>query len=627
MPEASSAQFHTVSELLAPARDLACGRTAIDCGADAVYIGAPRFGAREAAGNSLDDIAGLTRYAHTFWARVYVTLNTVLYNHELDDAVRLAWKLHEIGVDGLIIQDLGLFSSELPPIALIASTQTHNHTPGRVRFLQDIGFHRAILARELTLEEIRTIREAAPRIELECFVHGAICVCYSGQCYLSYALGGRSGNRGQCAQPCRKLYSLTDEAGEALGPRRHYLSLKDLSLADDLPQLLDAGVTSFKIEGRLKDATYVANVVSYFRSRLDAALAARGMTRSSSGTSTAGFVPDPAKTFNRGYTRYFLGGRLKGIGALDTPKMVGEPVGRVARVQGRRITLEHAADLHPGDGVSYFDKRGELCGVQVNTVEGAVFTAARDTALRPGMQLCRNHDHQFLKALAAGGATRTIAVRFVLRADTGGMVLYINDEDHVSAESRVSGTFEPAEKPEQATEVIQRQLAKTGDTPFGVAGVQLDVCPVPFVPASTLNALRREALAALTTAREVRRHERAARFLRNDESGDSPVAPIQEEGNASAALTFEANVLNRRAGAFYRMHGMEPVEPAAESGLDLRGRRVMTTRYCLRHELGFCPRQRPELSATPLRLTDEEGHRLRVVFNCGLCQMEIYLDP
>ena len=309
----------TPVELLAPARDLECGIAAIDCGADAVYIGAPRFGARSAAGNAPEDIAALVRHAHKFWARVYVTLNTLLLDDELEPARRLAWQLHEIGVDGLIIQDAGLLECDLPPMPLIASTQMHNHTPERVAFLEHAGFRRAILARELTLDEIRAIRAAAPAIELECFVHGALCVCFSGQCLLSYALGGRSGNRGQCAQPCRRAYTLVDAEGRTLASDSHLLSLHDLNLSDRLPDLLAAGVTSFKIEGRLKDRTYVANVVAFYRERLDEAMrAATGFERSSSGTSSPGFEPDLAKTFNRGFTTYFLDGRAEAVGSPET---------------------------------------------------------------------------------------------------------------------------------------------------------------------------------------------------------------------------------------------------------------------------------------------------------------------
>ena len=391
-------------ELLAPARDLCCGQVAIDCGADAVYLGAPRFGARQKAGNSLQDIAALVAHAHTYWARVYVTVNTLLYDDELPQAVRLIHELYDLGVDAVIIQDVGLLESGapwvLPPIALIASTQMHNHTPERVAFLEEVGFRRAILARELSLEQIRAIR-ARTSLELECFVHGALCTGYSGQCYLSYAIGGRSGNRGECAQPCRRKYSLVDADGRVLEPPRHLLSLRDLALDAELGALLDAGVTSFKIEGRLKDAAYVKNVVSWYRQQLDNALAERGLARASSGHSHVEFEPDVNKTFNRGYTTHFLHGRGEPSGAIDSPKMVGEPVGRVAAVQGDRFMLDTSLALHGGDGLTWFDAEGELTGTRVNAAEpvgGQVRVTVEDSAgVHPGLEIFRNHDHVFLR--------------------------------------------------------------------------------------------------------------------------------------------------------------------------------------------------------------------------------------
>ena len=378
-------------ELLAPARDLECGRAAIDCGADAVYIGAAEFGAREAAANPLDAVATPTAYAHRFWARVYVTINTILHDHELAGAERLACRLHEIGVDALIIQDAGLLEGNLPPLPLIASTQMHNNTPEKIAFLQQVGFHRAILARELRLDEIRAIRRAAPHIELECFIHGALCVSYSGQCYLSFALGGRSGNRGQCAQPCRKSYRLVDARGRVVYDRGHLLSLRDLNLSDHLPELLDAGVTSFKIEGRLKDMAYVANVVAHYRARLDAVMGEKRLRSSSSGVSRPGFAPDPEKTFNRGYTAYFLHGRAGTVAFPFTPKMVGKEVGRVTKVDGTTITAATTLTLHPGDGLCFFDESGELRGTQVNGVRGAVIAAQSTAGIRVGTSVASGY--------------------------------------------------------------------------------------------------------------------------------------------------------------------------------------------------------------------------------------------
>jgi putative protease len=612
-------------ELLAPARDLECGIAAIDCGADAVYIGAPRFGARAAAGNSLEDIAALAGHAHKFWARVYVTLNTLLFDDEVAPACRLAWQLHEIGVDGLIVQDTGLLECDLPPLALIASTQMHNHTPERVAFLERVGFRRAILARELTLDEIRDIRRAAPAIELECFVHGALCVCYSGQCLLSYALGGRSGNRGQCAQPCRRSYTLVDAEGRTIENERHLLSLRDLNLSARLPDLLAAGVTSFKIEGRLKDRTYVANVVAFYRARLDEALrTAAGLARSSSGTSPAGFepgfTPDLAKTFNRGFTTYFLDGRVPGrsdaVGSPETPKMAGERVGRVVRlgdaaghvagVAPDSFTIDGAVELHAGDGLAFFGPDGRLRGTVVNAVRGRAVFPQKIEGIEPGTTIHRNHDHEFLSRVASARTERRIGVGMTLGP---GPVLEAVDEDGNRAEVSM-GPLTAAEKPEAALATLRRQIAKTGDTEFASTGVEIALHTVPFLPVAALNALRRDLLDRLRAAREANR----PRFEGGTVPNDTPY-PESE-------LSYLGNVLNAKAEAFYRRHGVERIERAAESGLDLRGRRVMTTRYCIREQLGLCGVPLAE----PLTLIDDEGRRLKLRFDCEQCAMEVWLE-
>lgn len=591
-------------ELLAPARDRACGIAAIDCGADAVYIGAPRFGARVAVGNSVDDIAALAQHAHKFWARVYVTLNTLLRDDELPEAVRLAWTLYETGIDALIIQDTGLLECELPPLPLIASTQMHNHTPERVAFLEAAGFARAILARELDLDTIRAIRRAAPRIELECFVHGALCVCYSGQCLLSYALGGRSGNRGECAQPCRKPYTLVDGAGQILVRDRHLLSIRDLNLTDDLPALLDAGVTSFKIEGRLKDRTYVANVVAHYSARLDAL----GVRRASSGRSSPGFDPDPNKTFNRGSTKYFLHGRRGPIGSHASPKMVGEQMGRVARADGDSIVIEGVEPLHAGDGLCWFDPDGVLRGARVNTVCGPVVSAERPEGLEPGAVVFRNHDHEFLETVRNARPSRRIGVAFTLLAGR----LRVRDEDGNEADASVPATL-PATQPDAAIKTIRRQLSKTGDTEFTCTAVEIECDPPPFVAVSVLNALRREVLDRLREARAAKRPRDQRSIVPNN-------APYPE-----VELTYLGNVLNRSAEAYYRRHGVLRIEPAAESGLDMRGRKLMTSRYCIKEELGWCPRSGvPTRVCEPLRLVDAEGNRLDLRFDCRRCVMEVY---
>ncbi len=556
----------------------------------------------------MEDIAALAAHAHKFWARVYVTLNTLLRDNEIAPACRLAWEAHEAGADGLIIQDTGLLECRLPPLPLIASTQMHNHTPERVAFLEAVGFSRAILARELTLDEIRAIRRATPRIELESFVHGALCVSYSGQCALSYALGGRSGNRGQCAQPCRNPYTLVDARGRTLA-RGHLLSLRDLNLSGHLPELLAAGVTSFKIEGRLKDRAYVANVVAHYRARLDAAIAAAGLRRASSGAGSPGFTPDPAKTFNRGFTTCFLHGRGSPPGAPATPKMTGEPVGRAARVEGASVTLDAAADLHPGDGLCWSDAAGRLAGSVVNAASGRDVTLETPGALSPGTLLHRNRDRRFLDALSAARPARRIGVTFDLRpAPGGGAELAATDEDGNTAVT-APVPAEPAARPEAALAAIRRQLAKTGGTEF--ACVEVRAAAVPFLPVTALNRLRREALDNLRAARLAARPRPAAAAVPNN-------VPYPE-----TELSWRANVLNAKAEAFYRRHGVRRIEPAAESGLDLAGRPVMTMRYCVREQLGMCPRNGGAPVREPLAFIDYRGRRLELSFDCGRCSVEL----
>lgn len=594
------------AELLAPANDLECGKAAIDCGADAVYMGAPRFGARESAGNSLEDIAGLVAHAHKYWARVYVTLNTLLRDDEISQAERLAKELHDIGIDGLIIQDTGLLECDLPPIPLIASTQMHNNTPEKVAFLERVGFSRVILARELDIDQIAAIHEQSS-VELECFIHGALCVCYSGQCYLSYALGGRSGNRGQCAQPCRKPYSLVDSSGKTLIHNSHLLSLKDLNLSDHLPNLIRAGVRSFKIEGRLKDRTYVTNVTAFYRARLDEAIRDAGLKKSSSGTSDPGFVPDPNKTFNRGYTTYFLRGGDGQVGRPATPKMVGEKIGRVVSAGRKFVKIDSAAELHKGDGICFFDRKGDLRGTVVNDVRGTVFTPDKPNGIEPGTVVYRNHDHEFLTRLKKANPRRLIDARLTLRETPDGLALAAIDEDGNAAEFAVQCEKTIAEKPEQAFENIRGQLAKTGGTEFACREVGIDLPRPLFISISNLNFLRRGALEELARVRAANRPVRTGGAVRND-------VPYPCD-----RLTYEANVLNELAQRFYRRHGVIRIEPAAESGLDLRGRRVMTTKYCLRRQLGMCG------SDDPLTLVDAEGHRLELRFDCQRCGMEVWL--
>lgn len=600
-------------ELLSPAKDLETGVAAINCGADAVYLGASRFGAREAAGNPLTDIEQLARYAHRYWAKVYVTVNTLLQDDELDEAQKLIVQLYQAGADALIIQDAGLLELDLPPLPLFASTQMHNHTPERVAFLEKAGFQRAILARELSLDQIREIR-AQTQIELETFVHGALCVSYSGQCYLSYAIGGRSGNRGQCAQPCRRLYSLVGADGQPVVQNRYLLSLRDLNLSDALGDLLDAGVTSFKIEGRLKNKVYVMNVVGHYRKRLDAILTGRGLRPVASGTVHLDFIPDPYKTFNRGFSTYFLHGRGAEITANDSPKSLGEPLGKVAAADRRSFSLPPAAPaLHPGDGLCFLDARKELAGTLVNRVEGRSIFPESMAGLVPGVMVYRNHDQAFTEQLTKSQAERKIQLSFHLETVRDGLRLSAADEDGNTAAFILLTGLAPAQQGAKAAETIERQLRKLGGTGFECTRVTLELDRVPFLPLAQLNALRRGALESLVLARQENR-PRPAR----SKALDSSIYPEN-------SLNFQGNVLNQKAAAFYRRHGVKTIEPAAETGLDLTGRRVMTTKYCLRYQLKACPKQPDHRRLPePLHLLDEQGIEYPLRFNCADCVMEIY---
>jgi putative protease len=598
-------------ELLAPAKDVATAIAAIQCGADAVYIGAPRFGARETAGNSIEAVSQVVEFAHPYYVRVYVALNTLLYDKELPVAEKMIHQLYEIGADGLIIQDTGLLELDLPPIPLIASTQMNNATPEKVKFLEDVGFSRVILARELTLEQIREIRRRTT-IELECFIHGALCVGASGQCYMSYSIGGRSGNRGVCAQPCRRLYTLKDKSGDVIVKERYLLSLKDLNLSEHLEELIDAGVCAFKIEGRLKETPYVANTVGFYRQKLDKILAEKGLQKSSSGRVRLNFTPDLNKTFNRGYTDYGITGRCEKMGSVDTPKSIGEFVGIAAKVDKNGFLLDGNADLHNGDGICFFDTQNNLAGTTVNGVEGRKIRPQKMEGIREGMKIYRNYDHEFNKLLERNPARRKIAISLVLRDTTDGAAATAVDEDGNEATAEIRTEKKPARKKDAAIETIQTQLKKLGGTILECAQVRVETAGVCFFPVSTLNNLRRDVVRKLLDVREKNRPRKQGGAVRN-------AVPYPEK-----QLSYLGNVLNDKAQAFYHHHGVETIEPAAESGLDITGRAVMTTKHCLRRQLGLCERKGTKNTAEAMILEDEDGRQFNVEFRCGLCGMNIY---
>jgi 23S rRNA 5-hydroxycytidine C2501 synthase len=601
-------------ELLAPARDLETGLAAINCGADAIYIGATNFGAREAASNNLASIEQLVQYAHKYWAKVYVTLNTLLTDSEIPVAVSLVKNLYQVGIDALIIQDTGLLECDLPPIPLFASTQMHNNSAERVRFLEQVGFQRAILARELSIQQIKEIHTKT-NIELECFIHGALCVSYSGQCYMSYALGGRSGNKGQCAQPCRRVYKLIDQSGNILQDNSHLLSLRDLNLSEYLQELIDAGVTSFKIEGRLKDKPYVMNTVSHYRQKLDAILEKNSLTRDSSGQSYPDFSPNPLKTFNRGYTSYFLHGRGSPLTSWDTPKSIGEPVGIITNIDRSSFTLDTTNPFRSGDGCCFFDKNHQLCGTLINEINNQWIYPEKIEGMYIGAMIYRNHDHLFLSSLMKSRAERKISLQFQLEETNRGYELSAIDEDGNNAHFEMECKKIAAEKPAQVIATIEKQLFKLGSTEFICKKLDINPPDIGFIPVSNLNSLRRGVLENLQAARGLNRPRLKSEHIPNN-------APFPGE-----ELSFSGNVLNKKARAFYQRHGVLDIAPAAESGLDMQGKKVMTTKYCLKYQLGFCPKESPSSKLDePMALVDEQGNSYPLIFNCQHCEMEIYFE-
>jgi putative protease len=595
-------------ELLAPAKDAAHGIAAVDYGADAIYIGGPRFGARSAAGNEIDEIGRLAAYAHRFGIRVYLTLNTLLYDDELREAERIVRQAWEAGVDALIVQDMAFLEMDLPPIALHASTQTAIRTPGRAVFLERAGFSRLILERALSLDEIRTIR-AATGAELEVFVHGAICVCYSGQCYLSQAIAGKSGNRGECRQPCRWDFSLRDGNGKTFATGKHLLSVSDLNLSNHLEALADAGATSFKIEGRLKDMTYLKNSVAFYRQQLDALIARRPeFSRASAGTAAFDFIPDPEKSFSRGFSDYFLNDTQNRVASFGTPKSVGKPIGRVARMLSDRIELETESPLIAGDGICFMTPAG-LAGTNVNRAEGRIVWPNRKNDLTPGTVLFRNHDHAFVRALDTCRTRRTIGVTALLDTAPGQITLTLTDETGVAAKKSLTGDFDPPKNADKNRETWVAQLSKTGETPFRMERVDI-TGDLPFLSAAAINVLRRETLAALDDARLGAWHRPAP-------------APRDEAARYPAvALDYRANVTNVFAEKFFRNHGVTgPVEAGLERQKKYAGKELMRTRYCLRREMNLCPKERKG-NAEKLYL-ENKNHTFELHFDCRACEMAV----
>lgn len=600
-------------ELLAPARNLACGLAAINHGADAVYIGGPQFSARSAAANSLQDLEKLVAYAHQFRAKVYVALNTVFDDSDLPRAVALAGQLHGIGVDGLIVQDMGLLECELPPIPLHASTQVDNRTAAKVVFLEKVGFQQVVLARELSLPEIREIR-AATTVVLEFFVHGALCVSYSGQCYMSEVVAGRSANRGECAQFCRHRYTLRDGRGRILARDRYLLSLKDLDLSARLVDLIDAGIDSFKIEGRLKDENYVKNVTAWYRQALDRIIEAdSGLARSSSGRCSFAFVADPAKSFNRGRTEYFLGGKKNTPGAIDSPKSIGKELGRVISVDRRFFTLATGEAVNNGDGLCFFDSSGELVGIKVNRVADGRIYPKDPVAMPVGTRVYRNGDIAFNSLLARSGQRRTVAVRIALQETADGLRMSVVDEDGVASETQLQVDKGVARQAGAASLLADKQLKKSGGTIFSVEKTRVDLSPEVFFPAAVFNDLRRQALIR-------HRDARLAGYPRQLVDLQVNAFPWPAE-----KVSYLDNIANRKAEEFYLRHGVREIDRSVLQAGEVEGCALMTTGYCIKAQLGICPKlckKAGEDAALPLILSDNTGE-YDLEFDCSRCEMTV----
>lgn len=601
-------------ELLAPAKNLECGIEAINHGADAVYIGAPRFGARAAAGNSIEDIKALVEHAHLYNARIYVTVNTILHDEELPETEKMIWELYRAGVDALIIQDMGITRLNLPPIALHASTQMDNRTPEKVKFLSDIGFRQVVLARELSLDEIKKIHDTCPETLLEVFVHGALCVSYSGQCYVSQACYGRSANRGECAQFCRLAFDLVDSNGKTIEQNKHLLSLKDMNQSDNLEALLDAGATSLKIEGRLKDVSYVKNVTAYYRQKLDSIFKYRKeYVRASSGTVKTTFTPQLDKSFSRGFTDYFLRGRNPGIFSFSTPKSLGEEVGTVKEIRGSYFTVAGVKSFNNGDGLCYIDDNGRLQGFRVNRVENNKLFPQDMPRLKPKTRLYRNFDQEFEKLMQKKSAERKISVDICLAENNFGFTLSFTDEDDNSVSLTLERAKEPARTPQ--TDNLRNQLSKLGNTPFEAKDIRIDLSDNWFIPSSELSELRRNAVEKLLEARRI--NYRREVFRLKESKTKFPVS----------TLTYLGNVMNSSAAEFYKNHGVLKVMPAFEKEQP-KDAVLMFCKHCIRYSMGWCPVHHKVRSPfrEPYYLVSSDGRRFRLEFDCKQCQMKVLAD-
>ena len=602
-------------ELLAPAKNIETGIAAINFGADAVYIGPDKFSARAAAANSLKDIEKLITYAHMYHAKVYTAINTILFDNELEEAANLITDLYNRGIDAVIIQDMGILEMDLPPVALHASTQTDNFDIERVKFLDKIGFKRIVLARELSLQQIKEIRKNT-ECELEFFIHGALCVSLSGRCYMSAAMGGRSANRGECAQPCRKSYTLTDEKGEIISNKKYPLSLKDMNQTPNLKDLIDAGVDSLKIEGRLKDTDYVKNVVAHYRRNLDSTLEGRtDIGKASSGKVYFDFNSDTSKTFNRGYTQYFLKGRSDSVSSPHTPKSLGKEIGKVRETGSNWFRLSSGEKISNGDGLAFFDREMNVTGIKVNRAEDSkLFPLAMNGIYRDAV-VFRNHDVVFEKNLTSSRTARKIEVNIELSETENGFKLRVTDEDNYTVSEQIDAVKEKSQSDNADSGQIKKQLSKLGATIFSPSEINILLKENYFFPVSILNELRRKSVEKLLEIRISDYNTASTEINKTD-------IPYPYKN-----IDFRHNVSNHLAEKFYRRHGVELIEKSFETSVTRITGPLMTTKLCLKHENSLCPKQNNKLKkyTEPFYLIDGNV-KYRIEFDCVNCLMVIFKD-
>jgi putative protease len=606
-------------ELLAPAKNADFGIEAINHGADAVYIGGPAFGARAKAPNTIADIARLVKHAHRYHAEVFVALNTIFHDNELEGARELVHQLYDAEVDALIVQDMGLLEMDLPPIQLHASTQTDIRTVEKAAFLDQVGFSQIVLARELDLNTIKKIADATS-CNLEFFIHGALCVAFSGQCFISHAHTGRSANRGECSQECRLPFTLEDQKGRIIGKDKHFLSMKDNDQSANLHALIEAGVSSFKIEGRYKDLPYVKNATAHYRELIDEILNDRPeLAKSSSGHATYTFTPQPEKTFNRSATDYFVNGRQADIGAFDTPKFSGEALGKVTKVGNNYFEVETNIELHNGDGVCFFDVHKELVGLRVNTVEGKrLYPNEMPADIRRNTIVYRNRDHAFMRLLEKDSAQRKIAVAMNFYETANGFALTMTDENGFSATATCEAEKQSAQNLEKAETSLRENLSKLGGTDFTTQEIQISTAQTWFIPASIINNLRRDAIEQLQQTRDLG-YQRPPR-----REAAQPPAIFPED-----TLSYLANVYNKKARQFYEKHGVKMIAAAYEANKELDEVPLMITKHCLRFSHGLCPKEakgvigvQGTVTAEPMTLINGND-RYTLKFDCKPCEMHV----